>query len=416
MPSSSPSSLTLRHGVSLWLSTPDARRAPRYPVLRGSHDADVAIVGGGITGAVVAQRFAAAGVRVAVIDGGLVGRGSTAASSALLLQEPDQGLSELARRHGHTASRRIWTLSRDAVNEFIDTLTRAQVRCDLERRETVFVARDPGQARRLQRELGHRHAAGVRGEWLSALQLQRRAGLAACGAILTAGNAQLNPYQACVGLIDAAANNGADVFERSLVTRIDTVGGGVRVRTAHGRVEAGRVVIATGYATARFRPLTGRFRMYRTYAATTAPLTPRERRTLGFADIMMWDAERPYHYARWTADHRLLIGGGDRRARRGPAQRSRLAEALHDLNDQFSALVPGADPPPFDHGWEGLFALTPDSLPYIGPHQRYPRHLFALGYGGNGMTFASLAARLLLEQFQGVRTADHALFAFGRFR
>jgi glycine/D-amino acid oxidase-like deaminating enzyme len=66
--------------------------------------------------------------------------------------------------------------------------------------------------------------------------------------------------------------------------------------------------------------------------------------------------------------------------------------------------------------WEGLFALTPDRLPYIGPHRRYPRHWFALGYGGNGMTFAFLAARLLLERWQGKATEDHALFEFGRTR
>ena len=60
--------------------------------------------------------------------------------------------------------------------------------------------------------------------------------------------------------------------------------------------------------------------------------------------------------------------------------------------------------------------MTPDGLPYIGPHQRYPNHLFALGYGGNGMTFGFLAARMLLEQWQGVHSADHDLFAFGRHR
>ena len=60
--------------------------------------------------------------------------------------------------------------------------------------------------------------------------------------------------------------------------------------------------------------------------------------------------------------------------------------------------------------------MTPDSLPYIGPHRRYPRHLFALGYGGNGMTFAALAARILVEQWHGVASPDHALFAFNRLR
>jgi glycine/D-amino acid oxidase-like deaminating enzyme len=60
--------------------------------------------------------------------------------------------------------------------------------------------------------------------------------------------------------------------------------------------------------------------------------------------------------------------------------------------------------------------MTPDSLPYIGPHRRYPHHWFALGYGGNGMTFGFLAARLLLERWRGVQSRDHALFEFGRVR
>jgi hypothetical protein len=53
-----------------------------------------------------------------------------------------------------------------------------------------------------------------------------------------------------------------------------------------------------------------------------------------------------------------------------------------------------------EFAWEGLFAMTPDTLPYIGPHRRYPRQWFVLGYGGNGMTFGFLAARLLLERWR----------------
>ena len=69
-----------------------------------------------------------------------------------------------------------------------------------------------------------------------------------------------------------------------------------------------------------------------------------------------------------------------------------------------------------EYAWKGLFAKTPDGLPYIGPHRRDPRHLFAPGYGGTGMTFGFLASRLLLEWYLGKQTADHDLFAFGRLR
>lgn len=80
-------------------------------------------------------------------------------------------------------------------------------------------------------------------------------------------------------------------------------------------------------------------------------------------------------------------------------------------------LLPALKEIDIEFAWEGLFARTPDGLPYIGAHRRYPRHLFALGYGGNGMTFGFLAARLLLDAFlERGNKDDLELFAFGRFR
>jgi glycine/D-amino acid oxidase-like deaminating enzyme len=67
-----------------------------------------------------------------------------------------------------------------------------------------------------------------------------------------------------------------------------------------------------------------------------------------------------------------------------------------------------------EYAWEGLFAMPPDGLPFIGPHRRHPRHLFALGYGGNGMTLGFLAAQLLLDYHRGRPSPDLELFAFTR--
>jgi NADPH-dependent 2,4-dienoyl-CoA reductase/sulfur reductase-like enzyme len=77
----------LRTGRPLWLPDP-ARKTPRYPVFSGQHDTVIAIVGGGMTGALVAHAFASAGISTTVLEAAAVGRGSTAASSALLLKEP----------------------------------------------------------------------------------------------------------------------------------------------------------------------------------------------------------------------------------------------------------------------------------------------------------------------------------------
>jgi glycine/D-amino acid oxidase-like deaminating enzyme len=283
-------------------------------------------------------------------------------------------------------------------------------------RDAIYYATDARAFARLRAEYELRVRSGFDATWMDPGALRRSTGIAGRGAIRTSGSAQFDPYRACLGIMHAAAAAGAQVFERSKVRRIVADRNRVRLWTRHGMVESERVVVATGYATAQFRPLAGRFRMYHTYVLTTRPVRIRERRELGLSDVMVWDTERPYHYARWTPDHRLVLGGGDRLVRPGVRRRQQFAAATEGLRACFEARLPALANIDTEFAWEGLFAMTPDSLPYIGPHLRYPRQWFALGYGGNGMTFGVLAARLLLERWQRKVTRDHALFEFGRTR
>jgi glycine/D-amino acid oxidase-like deaminating enzyme len=369
-----------------------------------------------MTGALVAHAFASAGISTTVLEGALVGRGSSAASSALLLKEPDLELTELTKRYGSRSSRRIWELGHQSVDQLVALLKRLRIRCDLKTRDAVYNATSAPAAERLRRECKLRARSGFDANWLGPAQLRRLTGLISHGAIRSDGNAQFDPYRACIGIVRAAAAAGAIVFERSEVRRIEKAHHGVRIRTRHGTLHADRVVIATGYATPQFRPLAGRFRMYRTYVLATEPIDSVQRDDLGLSDVMVWDTERPYHYARWTPQHRLLLGGENRLVLPGQRRRQRFTTASCDLRAYFEARYPALATVQTEFAWEGLFAMTPDSLPYIGPHRRYPHHWFALGYGGNGMTFGFLAARLLLERWQGVKSRDHALFEFARVR
>jgi glycine/D-amino acid oxidase-like deaminating enzyme len=404
----------LRIDVPLWLKAAAQVQGARFPVLGRQIDVDVAVIGGGITGAAVAWRFAKAGVSVALVEGRRVGRGSTSASTALLMQEPDEDLAVLVERYGRRRAQRIWQLSREATNEFVETLHRLAIACDLRRRDSVYYATTAKDARRLGAEHRQRTDAGVRGRWLDGAVLRRTLGFDAVAAIRTRGNAQVDPYKASLGLIRAAAAEGAKVFERSPVASIRPSRHDVVLRTPRGTIRAERVIIATGYATPYFKTLDARFRMLTTYVVATRPLTLPERRRVGLDAVMLWDMERPYHYARWTPDHRLILGGGDRPL--GPERKrlKALAEGTSAVQDHFCALYRALTDVPFEYGWEGLFATTPDGLPYIGPHRRYGRHLFALGYGGNGMTMGFLAARLLLDWYRGEKSADLDLFAFSR--
>jgi glycine/D-amino acid oxidase-like deaminating enzyme len=404
----------LRAGAPVWLPPRLAQRSPIYPGLQGRLGVDVAIVGGGITGSIAALRFAAAGLGVAVLEADRIGHGSTAASSALLLQEPDHRLTDLTARYGRRTARRIWRLSHEAAAELIALLDGLPQPSALARRDTIYYTTDAADVEPLRREYAERRRAGFPAEWLTPRLLRVEAGIPGRAGIRTHGNAQCDPYRACRAVIDAARRSGAQVFERTPVRRIEPRANGVRVRTTRGVVEARQVVIATGYATRQFRPLAGRFDLCHTYVLATPPLDAAARREIGLADVLVWDSCRRYHYARWTPDHRLLLGGGDRPIGGGRRPAARLAAAIEDVRAHFERILPALGDVDIAHAWEGRFANTPDSLPYVGAHARYPGHLFALGYGGNGMTFGSLAGRLLVEQWQGRRSRDHALFAFDR--
>lgn len=369
-----------------------------------------------MAGALVAHAFASAGIPTTVLEAAVAGRGSTAASSALLLKEPDLELTGLTRRYGMRRSRRIWELSRQSVEQLIALLTQLRVRCDLEIRDTVYYATSAAAADRLRHECDLRARCGFDADWLGVGALRRLTGINGHGAIVSRGSAQFDPYRACIGILGAAAAAGAAVFERSEVVRIERAGDRVRIRTRQATIDADRVIIATGYATPQFRPLAGRFRTYRTYVLVTEPVGRSLRDDVGLSEAMVWDTGRPYHYARWTAGHRLLLGGEDRLVQPGQRRRQQFDNASRDLRAYFEGQLPALAAIRTEHAWEGLFAVTADSLPYIGPHRRYPHHWFALGYGGNGMTFGVLAARLLLERWQGVTCRDHALFEFGRMR
>lgn len=406
--------MRLRSGIPLWLDRASARRHGRYPTHRGTLEVDVAIVGGGITGAIAAYLFSEAGIRVAVVEAKQCGLGSTAASTALLMQEPDKDFGDLAARYGFATARRIWNVLRGGTRDLISTIRKLKIDCDLHPRESIYFTLEPEKLARLQKEFRDRKRAGLPGRWLSAPRLHQLTGIKGQGAILTPGNGDLDPLKACTGFLREAQARGAKIFERSPVRRITTSKASVTVKTSGGVILARHVVIATGYATREFKPLVRRFRMMDTYVIATRRLPDRLRRKLLRARVMLWDTERPYHYLRWAEDGRLLIGGEDTRHRSTRGAGARLKKGRTRLRIYQAAVYPDLALERPEYSWGGVFAETPDGLPYIGAHARYPKHLFALGYGGNGMTASFLAAQLLLKRCVNSPSPDEALFAFSR--
>jgi len=121
--------MKLRTGKPLWL----AGKTEPLPVRRLSRDrtCDVAIIGAGITGALVAHQLLKTGLNVVMLDRRRAGFGSTAASTGLRMIQPDSSIAELTRRHGRRAAQRaIFHVQRELERVAIERHDAAVILCD----------------------------------------------------------------------------------------------------------------------------------------------------------------------------------------------------------------------------------------------------------------------------------------------
>ena len=64
--------------------------------------------------------------------------------------------------------------------------------------------------------------------------------------------------------------------------------------------------------------------------------------------------------------------------------------------------------------WTGTFGETEDGLPFIGTYNKLPNSYFALGFGGNGITFSLIAAEIITDLILGKENKDAQIFSFDR--
>lgn len=383
------------------------------PPLRRDVVADVVIVGGGITGALVAHELASHGHAVAVLEQRDLGWGSTAASTALLQYEIDTHMTELARRYGEDDAWLAYGHCAQAI-ELLAQLATQVGDVDFSRNASLYYASHARDVDGMQAEFALRRKHGLAVEWLTAGALGERYGMARAAAILSAQAARVDPYRLAWRVFMGLADAGAAIHDRTTVARIEVGRRGMRVHTAAGAVvSAAHLVLAAGYANQGWLD-TRVARNYSSYALITDPLLPGQ---LGFLqDTLLWESARPYLYARTTGSGRLLLGGEDD-AVDIPARRdARVGKKVAALRRKFARLMPQVPTEPA-FSWGGTFAETADGLPFFGPHPQHgPRVLFAMAYGGNGISYSMLGAGLLRAMIERRRHRLDRLFTFDRLQ
>lgn len=401
--------MDVKSGYPFWAIKNGLLRA--FQPLRRDIRCDTAVLGAGITGALIAAELATHGHDVVVIEQGDVGWGSTAASTALLQYEIDTHMLDIAKQYGETDAALAYRACASAIPMLQDLAS--QIRdVGFARSYSLYYASKRGHVQTFREEFALRAKHGLPVRWLDGDEVHDRYGIDAPCAILSTVAARVDPYRLAYRLLMRLKRSGLNIFDHVPVRRIQAGERGVILQTEEDSlIRCKHLVVATGYAGQQL--LNQRVARNRsTYAFATDPI---DADALGaLKRTMLWESARPYLYLRSTDDGRLLVGGEDD-AIDIPARRdARVGKKARTLCKRVVGMFPHlAMKPAF--AWAGTFAETRDGLPFFGPHPQYgPRVHFAMAFGGNGITYAMLGASLLRAMIERRRHPLAYLFSFKR--
>lgn len=400
--------MDLHSGLPFWLVK--SGLPYNYLPLQQNLTTDVVVLGGGISGALVAHELTRAGIECMVMDARTIGLGSTVASTALLQYELDTPLCELKEKVGLDNAVRAYHLCRQSIDALAEISSKLQDD-NFERKDSIYYAASKKDVSFLKEEFAIRQQHGFKVEYLDPPELKKEYGFDAPGAIVSRHGAQVNAYLFTHQLLQYCMGKGVKVFDRTEAAKIKHSSDGVSIKTADGfTVKAKKLVYATGFESTNYIDQKVAD-LHSTYAIISENL-PQE--TPFWKDeALIWNTADPYLYMRTTADKRIICGGMDEKFY-NPVKRDKLIKSkTKQLAKDFSKLFPGI---PFkaEFSWTGVFAATKDGLPYIDTYKKLPNSYFALGFGGNGITFSQIAAEVITGLIKGKENKDAALFSFDR--
>ena len=204
--------MDLKSGYPYWAVRNGLMRT--FPALEQGIVCDVAIIGGGITGALIADELSSNGYAVAVIEQRDIGWGSTAASTALLQYEIDTHLTELAALYGEIDALKAYRACAEAITD-LQKLAETVSDVDFEMQESLYYASRNSDKKSLKDEFLLRQKHGFDVEWLESDAIKKRYWFKSPGAILSKLAARIDPYRLAHKLLDRLLNSGHHVYDRT---------------------------------------------------------------------------------------------------------------------------------------------------------------------------------------------------------
>jgi glycine/D-amino acid oxidase-like deaminating enzyme/nitrite reductase/ring-hydroxylating ferredoxin subunit len=382
---------------SVWIANHDA---PVFLPLEADRDADVVVVGAGISGLTTGLLLQRAGRRVVVIDMHGVATGTTGHTTGKVTSQHGVTYARLVEERGEEAARLYGEANEAGVAMVAELAESTGADCDLTRAPAYVYTTEPRLVREVEREASVAAELGLP----AALADPAEVGFApALAAVRFDRQLHLDAFGYCTALATAIVQEGGSVHEHTRAIRARELSDHVVVETEHWSVRAEHAVLATLLP---FVDSGGFFARARASRAYGLALNVRGAAPTG----MFITAERPTRSVRpWPAGGPggVIVVGEEHETGSDPD-----TERHYRLLEEWARST--FDVKSVAHSWSAQDYSTLDRIPYVGRSPLRRRTWVATGYGKWGLSAGTAAAMMLAASIDDEEHPWRTLFATTR--
>ncbi|MFE7060773.1 NAD(P)/FAD-dependent oxidoreductase [Sutcliffiella sp. NPDC057660] len=400
--------MNLHNGHLYWPET--YTNITQFPELEEDITCDVLIVGGGMAGALCAHVLSKeTELDVVLIDRRHPGSGSSSANTGLLQFSSDKMLHKLMEQKGEQDAVYFYKLCQDTMKDLTKIASELSEDPEFRPQKSLYYVSSKEDVAKLAREYEALKKNDFPVEYLEPSDISSRFPFTKPAALLTGGDADVNPYKFVQILLKDAAAAGVRIYAQTpLLNKTKTVHG-FTCESEKGTVSARYIIFATGYENDFLAAQMGAD-LNRSYAIVTEPVP--SLRTW-YKEWMIWETKRPYLYMRTTTDGKIVAGGLDEDKAEAPLNEGLIEERGERILQKIKEHFPDLSPK-LSHAWCATFGESHDGLPYIGEHPNRLGEYYCLGFGGNGTVYSMLGATIIKDLItKGAHPASR-LFSIAR--
>jgi len=379
---------------SYWTASVDL---PDFPRLSEDLEADVVIVGAGITGITAGYLLSQAGKKIVILEAGRILNGTTGHTTAKITAQHSLIYDEFIQHFGEDKARLYYEANRDALNFIRDTVAKLRIDCDLEDESACIYTQTDMAMEDLEKEHRAYEKLGIPGDLKDRIELPIEVRLA----LMMPNQARFHPVAYLTALIKEMSKSGTQLFEHTTVMKVEEGTSPVVITESGNRIRCEQVISASHFP---FLDWKG-FYFARIHAERSYVLGVRTEQSYdGGMYISADNPKRSIRNVRNGGEPLILVGGDGHKAGQSTCTFNHY-EALKSFAESVFPVKEIA------YRWSTQDLVTLDKMPYVGKITSGSDNIFvATGYRKWGMTNGTAAARLLANLVLGNEDPYRSLF------